>query len=147
MFLRAVAAFLVLPGIVAFAGPVLIAWPIDAAHLQPAGLVPLAIGTALLLWCVRDFYVAGKGTLAPWAPPQRLVTVGLYRFSRNPMYLAVLAILCGWAVLLDSGAVWSYAGCVALAFHVRVLWSEEPFLARTHGDAWVRYRRQVRRWI
>ena len=44
-------------------------------------------GIGLLLWCVREFYVRGKGTLAPWDPPRHLVASGLYRISRNPMYL------------------------------------------------------------
>ena len=71
MLARAVIAFLVLPGMVAFAIPV--AWLWHTAHVelaQPFGLVPLAIGIVALLWCVRDFYVSGKGTLAPWAPPE-----------------------------------------------------------------------------
>ena len=147
MLARALVAFLVCPGLVAFAVPVLIAWPIDVSRLRWAGLIPLSIGAALLLWCVRDFYVIGKGTLAPWTPPARLVVVGLYRYSRNPMYVAVLAILCGWAVLLSSAGLWIYAAAVALAFHVRVLVSEEPFLARTHGEDWAKYRARVRRWL
>ena len=56
----------------------------------------------MLLWCVRDFYVSGRGTLAPLDPPKRVVIVGLYRFVRNPMYVAVLTILVGWALLYGS---------------------------------------------
>ncbi|MBW3631341.1 MAG: alpha/beta fold hydrolase [Gemmatimonadetes bacterium] len=91
---RAAAAFLALPGVVAYAVPWLVrprSVPLDAR-----GLPLLAAGTAALLWCVRDFYMAGRGTLAPWAPPERLVVIGLYRFSRNPMYVSVLLILVGW---------------------------------------------------
>jgi protein-S-isoprenylcysteine O-methyltransferase Ste14 len=145
LFLRALTAFLALPGMVAFLVPWLMRPP--RASLHPTGLALLGTGTFLLLWCVRDFYVAGRGSLAPWAPPVRLVVVGLYRFSRNPMYVAVVMILCGWAVAFDSGAIWAYTVCVAVAFHARVVLNEEPFLARVHGAAWDAYRARVPRWL
>jgi protein-S-isoprenylcysteine O-methyltransferase Ste14 len=81
---RAVVAFLALPGVVAFAAPLWLARGDPGAHaFRARGLPLVALGTFLLLWCVRDFYVAGKGTLAPRAPPKHLVVVGLYRWSRN----------------------------------------------------------------
>ncbi len=95
MLWRALLAFLALPGVVAITVP---GW-YGASTLRTGGpfhvigLWPLAIGLLMLLWCVRDFYVAGNGTLAPWAPPQNLVTVGLYRYSRNPTYVAVTIML------------------------------------------------------
>ena len=148
MFARALIAFLALPGVVAFAVPIVWLWLSDHASLtQPLGLVPLAAGLVGLLWCVRDFYVAGRGTLAPWSPPRRLVTVGLYKFSRNPMYIAVLLILCGWALAYQSGWLWIYAVIVAIAFHLRVVFYEEPWLARTHRREWNEYRAGVRRWF
>ena len=101
----------------------------------------------MLLWCVRDFYVAGRGTLAPWAPPSRLVVVGLYRFSRNPMYIAVSLVLLGWAIAFWSVPLLIYAGIVIGAFHLRVVFGEEPWLARRHGDEWERYRARVPRWL
>lgn len=113
----------------------------------PLGLVLVALGTFGLLWCVRDFYVSGKGTLAPWAPPQHLVVVGLYRYSRNPMYVSVALILLGWAAAYRSAALLIYALAVVVAFHFRVVLGEEPWLARAHGAAWQQYMRRVRRWI
>lgn len=102
---RAVVAFLALPGMVAFAVPLLVLRPaITAAGLAPAGFAPVVLGCVILLWCVHDFYVAGRGTLAPWSPPSRLVIIGLYRFSRNPMYVGVLLILCGWAIAFRSSS-------------------------------------------
>jgi protein-S-isoprenylcysteine O-methyltransferase Ste14 len=145
LFWRALGAFLALPGIVAFLLPWLLR-PRDVA-MNPAGLIPLGVGTVLLLWCVRDFYVVGKGSLAPWAPPTHLVTVGLYRFTRNPMYVAVATILCGWALLYGSRTLWMYAGFVVIAFHLRVLYGEEPWLAKVHGAAWTEYRNRVPRWL
>ena len=116
-------------------------------EVHPAGIVPLAVGAALLLWCVRDFYVIGRGSLAPWAPPERLVVVGLYRYSRNPMYVAVLLMLVGWAWTLSSRTLWIYAACIALAFHLRIVFGEEPWLARTHGEQWTTYAARVPRWL
>ncbi len=147
MFARALVAFLVLPGVVAFAVPLI--W-LRAEHAQlahPVGAVLLAIGVVGLLWCVRDFYVRGKGTLAPWAPPQHLVVVGLYRWSRNPMYVSVALILLGWAVTFASTGLLLYAVAVVVAFHLRVVLGEEPWLARTHGSRWQDYARDVPRWL
>ena len=95
MFLRALLSFLFIPGIVAFALPPLIAaidpWR-SAIWWQGAPLMLIGI---VLLWCVRDIYVAGKGTIAPWDPPKHLVLAGLYRHVRNPMYIAVLTVVSG----------------------------------------------------
>lgn len=147
-FVRAVAAFLVLPGVVAYLVPLVLAPDGDAsAGRSLVGNVLLVIGSMLLLWCVRDFYVAGRGTLAPWSPPTRLVTVGLYRFSRNPMYLAVLVVLIGWAVRYTSLALLLYAAFVAAAFHTRVVLYEEPRLQASFGDEWTAYRDRVSRWL
>ena len=144
-FLHALAAFLLLPGIVAFVVPWL--WRPHGARVNPAGFVALGVGVVLLLWCVRDFYVIGRGSLAPRAPPERLVVVGLYRYSRNPMYVAVLMILVGWAWLFGSRTLWIYAAGIAIAFHLRVVFGEEPWLARTHGEQWTAYAARVPRWL
>ncbi|MFL5613031.1 MAG: methyltransferase family protein [Gemmatimonadaceae bacterium] len=144
-FWRAAVAFLLLPGTVAFIVPALLRPATAQLHL--VGMPILLVGAFLLLWCVRDFYVAGRGTLAPWSPPQRLVIIGLYRLSRNPMYIAVLVILCGWSTLYASRTQWLYAVIVAVAFHLRVILGEEPWLARTYGSAWDAYRARVPRWL
>jgi protein-S-isoprenylcysteine O-methyltransferase Ste14 len=148
MFARAVLAFLALPGLIAFAAPV--GWLVARSHtelVQPLGLAPLLIGTVGLLWCVRDFYVSGKGTLAPWAPPANLVVVGLFRYTRNPIYVSVTLILLGWAVSFALPGLYIYAIIVAVAFHLRVVFAEEPWLARTHGAKWREYAARVPRWF
>ena len=144
----AVLAFLALPGTVAFAVPLLLLRPgrLGGSFSLPSIFLVIA-GLVVLLWCVRDFYVAGKGTLAPWAPPQHLVTVGLYRVSRNPMYVGVLLLLWGWALGFRSRALAIYALLVMLGFHLRVVFGEEPWLARHHGQAWDRYKAAVPRWF
>jgi protein-S-isoprenylcysteine O-methyltransferase Ste14 len=146
---RALLAFLALPGVVAIAVPAWMAASASrsSARLHPVGVLPLLVGFALLVWCAREFYVAGQGTLAPWSPPRHLVTTGLYRYSRNPMYVAVAMMLAGWAVTFASSALAIYAGFVIGAFHLRVVYGEEPWLARTHGAAWDEYRSRVPRWL
>lgn len=148
MFARAVLAYLALPGVVAFAIPGIVVTRIpNALSPSPLGIALFAVGAALHLWCVREFYLRGKGTLAPWAPPAHLVTGGLYRYSRNPMYVAVLLVLAGWALAYSSRALAVYAGVVGIAFHVRVVLAEEPTLQRTFGEEWRTYRRAVPRWL
>jgi protein-S-isoprenylcysteine O-methyltransferase Ste14 len=148
MFVRALLAFLALPGVVAFAVP--LAWLAATSHtqlVQPLGLVPLGLGCVALLWCVRDFYVRGRGTVAPWSPPVHLVVVGLYRYTRNPIYIAVTFILLGWAVSFSLPGLYIYTIVVAVAFHLRVVLAEEPWLARTHGAHWNEYACRVPRWF
>lgn len=148
VLIRAITAFLALPGVVAFGVPI-------AAGLhsrQPlqfvrVATVLLAFGTFLLLWCVREFYVCGRGTLAPWAPPRQLVTTGPYRLSRNPMYVAVIVILLGWSTLWLSSGLLIYTAVVLLAFHLRVRYSEEPWAARRFGIQWQAYATRVPRWF
>jgi protein-S-isoprenylcysteine O-methyltransferase Ste14 len=147
LFLKALFAFLVLPGIVAFVFPLLLLAPSSLSPLSTSGAVVVAAGIVLLLWCVGEFYVNGKGTLAPWSPPRHLVTTGLYRFSRNPMYVGVIVILIGWAIGFRSPDLAIYAVVVAIAFHLRVRSHEEPWLERTFGDAWRRYKAAVPRWF
>lgn len=148
LFLRAVISFLVLPG--TFAG-LIPAWIVlsDQGRRQGwiIGAVPLAVGAMILLWCVRDFYVSGKGTLAPWDPPKRLVIVGLYRFTRNPMYVGILLLLAGWSLLAASPLLAGYTVVVAIAFHLRVVLYEEPRLRGEFGEEWVDYSATVSRWM
>jgi protein-S-isoprenylcysteine O-methyltransferase Ste14 len=144
---RALFSFLALPGVVAGALPVVIlGGRFHPARTAWAGSVLMAVGTVLLLWCVRDFFVSGKGTIAPWDPPKRLVAVGLYRFVRNPMYIAVLLLVAGWALAFGSGPMGLYLLILAVGFHLRVLFGEEPWLRVRFGAEWNAYAHGVPRW-
>ena len=147
MFMRALISFVALPGILAVLAPPLIAGvdPWKNAFWVPGILVMMA-GAAILLWCVRDFFVSGKGTLAPWDPPKRLVVTGLYRFMRNPMYAGVLLLVLGWGLSLSSPLLFSYAVVLAIGFHIRIVKYEEPWLKAKFGDQWESYRQSVSRW-
>jgi protein-S-isoprenylcysteine O-methyltransferase Ste14 len=149
LFVRALLAFLVLPGVV---GGLLPLWIVAGDARRGSGSlllgVPIAlIGLAVLLWCVRDFYVAGKGTLAPWDPPRRLVVVGLYRFVRNPMYVGVLTLVLGWSIAAGSRNLAIYCGVLAVGFHLRTILYEEPRLTALFGADYQRYCDAIPRWI
>jgi protein-S-isoprenylcysteine O-methyltransferase Ste14 len=143
---RSVLSFVALPGIVAFVVPLFLI-PRRNGVYHAIGTGPLAAGVFVLLWCVRDFHVRGLGTLAPWDPPRRLVVTGLYRYSRNPMYVGVLLILFGWAAVFGSRGHLTYAAAMCLVFHLRVVYFEEPWLSETHGADWDDYRAHVKRWF
>jgi len=148
MYRRALIAFLALPGVVAGLVPALLVYAEDHHGTGSRfGLAVLAVGLVLLLWCVRDFLVTGKGTLAPWNPPTQLVIVGPYRFVRNPMYLAVMTLVLGWSLAAGSRLLTGYDLLLAVGFHLRVVFSEEPWLHRQFGAEWVEYAAGVARWL
>jgi protein-S-isoprenylcysteine O-methyltransferase Ste14 len=148
MLLRAITAFMAIPGLVAFAIPAATG---IATHRPPQhaalALTLVLLGTVILVWCVREFYVAGRGTLAPWARPQHLVTSGPYRVSRNPMYVATLTILLGWCVLWDSPGLRIYLLVTLCVLVVRVCLLEEVWVERHFGAEWHRYRARTPRWL
>jgi len=151
LVVRALLAFLALPGSATLLVPwLLLRWGGDGLvprWVRLAGAVPLALGVLLLLRCVIDFARVGRGTLAPIDPPRVLVRRGLYRLMRNPMYVAVLTILVGEVLVFASWAIAAWAAVLAVAFHLRVIWYEEPVLRRTFGPAFDDYCRTVPRWI
>jgi protein-S-isoprenylcysteine O-methyltransferase Ste14 len=106
----------------------------------------ILLGASVLLRCVWDFLVAGRGTLAPIDPPRHLVVRGLYRFTRNPMYNGVLAVLAGEAWLLRSAALLQYAIFIFILFHLVVIIYEEPALKSRFGESYRAYRAAVPRW-
>jgi protein-S-isoprenylcysteine O-methyltransferase Ste14 len=148
MLLRAITAFVAIPGLVAFAIPITtgIVTGRPTQHEAPA-LALILLGTVVLVWCVREFYVAGRGTLAPWARPQRLVTSGPYRFSRNPMYVCTIIILLGWCVLWDSPGIHIHTAVTLCVVIARVCFLEEVWVQRHFGSEWDSYRARTPRWL
>ena len=145
------AAFLLAaPGVVAALGPWLMTdW---SAHdwsptVRVAGGVLIAASAFVLSHAFMRFVVEGAGTPAPVAPTERLVVGGAYRYVRNPMYLAVLAIIVGQALLLGQAGLLPYAGIVGLAFAAFVSLYEEPILAHRYGEQYRAYRRAVPAWL
>jgi len=109
--------------------------------------VLIAAGTAIYLRCVADFMFAGRGTPAPIDPPKTLVARGLYRYVRNPMYLGVLLVLAGEALLFPSRGFLLYIIFFWLMVNLFVMGYEEPTLRKQFGESYLDYLRTVPRWI
>lgn len=111
------------------------------------GAMLCLVGGGVLLNAFARFVLDGIGTPAPIAPTQRLVVTGAYRYVRNPMYLAVTAVIVGQALLL--GALWLlvYAVGFVLVTATFVRWYEEPRLAQQFPADYAEYRSHVRGWL
>jgi protein-S-isoprenylcysteine O-methyltransferase Ste14 len=120
----------------------------DSLGWYAAGLLPLALGTYIVLRCAFAFAWQGRGTPAPLDAPRELVAVGFYRYVRNPMYWGALLVLTGQGIVWGSG--WGalvyligFAACV----HLFVIAYEEPALRRKFGKSYEDYCWSVPRWI
>ncbi len=111
------------------------------------GAALILAGVAGLVDSFVRFALQGLGTPAPIAPPQHLVVTGLYRYVRNPMYVAVVAVILGQAILFGDWRLMTYGGLMWLAFHAFVLTYEEPVLAQKFGAQYEDFRANVPRWI
>jgi protein-S-isoprenylcysteine O-methyltransferase Ste14 len=144
------ALFLVLaPGLVAGLVPwLLTGWRTSGAPvwLQAFGWVVLGAGAAVLLEAFARFVLEGVGTPAPVAPTEKLVVGGLYRYVRNPMYLAVAAVILGQGAVLGRWVLVGYALLFGVTVWSFVHWYEEPTLSRRFGSAYDEYRSTVPGW-
>ena len=158
MNLDLIKAVIVLPGTVLVFVPGALLWLVaesEAVHI-PAGpsqptfwfaLVLAMSGFALAAWTTRLFVTTGRGTPAPWAPPQRLVVRGPYRHVRNPMITGVLLMLGAESLFFGS---WPLAGWMLVFFAANALYFplvEERALERRFGDDYRSYKTNVPRWI
>jgi protein-S-isoprenylcysteine O-methyltransferase Ste14 len=148
------AVFLVIaPGFVAGLVPWWISrWRLESpffgmALLRLAGGMLVILGVIGLLDSFVRFAVQGVGTPAPVFPTGHLVVTGLYRYVRNPMYVAVVSTILGQGVIVGNVTLLEYGGLVWLLFHVFVLVYEEPTLRVTFGSEYELFCTQVPRWI
>lgn len=138
-----------MPGTVAVYVPLLLARnrPPASGLMLVLALAVLAAGAAVYAWCVWDFATFGRGTPAPIDAPKKLVVRGLYRYTRNPMYVGVLTIILGWAAFFRSPSLVLYALAVWACFHLFVVLYEERHLAAEFGSQYEAYRSRVPRWV
>lgn len=123
------------------------AFTFNLGSLKGVGLVLMAAGFTIYLICAWDFTVHGKGTPAPVDPPKVLVARGLYKVTRNPMYVGVVTMIAGEALFFQSGNILLYDLVVSLAFHLRIVYYEEPTLHRLFGQSYEEYCRSAPRWF
>lgn len=151
--LGSVAFLLLAPGSVAVLVPWWISrWQVGApffgfAALRVGGIALIVIGLAVLLDAFARFALQGVGTPAPVLPTRHLVVSGLYRYVRNPMYLAVESLIFGQALFFGSVALLIYGLLVWLIFHSFVVFYEEPTLRKTFGSEYDAFCATVPRWI
>ncbi len=119
--------------------------PVTGA-VQIAGMIMVAVGVAIALWCVLTFAIVGKGTPAPFDPPRRLVVSGPYRFVRNPMYIGAGLALLGVAVFYGSASLYGFVGLFLLIVFLFIVAYEEPTLRRTFGADYEAYLDRVGRF-
>jgi protein-S-isoprenylcysteine O-methyltransferase Ste14 len=153
-------AIVLLPGVVTMVIPGIILWrtgtdswgfwqsvPTTRIILPIIGIICICLGLTLMTATIRLFATIGKGTLAPWEPPQRLVVRGIYRHVRNPMISGVLFVLLGESVLTASVPLFRWFLLFAVINAVYIPLLEEPMLVNRFGDDYVTYKRNVPRWL
>ena len=143
---------ILVPGTVAFGIPWLLLNPSWGLVLRfPSvwllGFLPLLLGVGLYLWCAYEFTFLGKGTPAPLVAPIFLVKVGPYHWVLNPMFLAVLSMVIGQAIIFRSFLLVGYALLVWGVVHLFVVFVEEPSLRHQFGESYESYQRTVARWL
>jgi len=144
---------ILLPGVVAIVLPYRIGikdkvLPVQFWNFfQYGGLLLVFVGSVMLLSCIVNFAFKGKGTLSPAFPAKKLVTTGLYCYSRNPMYIGVMLVLAGEMLFVLSLSLLIYSIIVFACFHTFIILHEEPRLRRVFGAEYENYTKKVRRWI
>jgi len=117
------------------------------AVLRSVGWILAPAGASLGLYCVVLFLTTGRGTPAPFDPPQVFVATGPYRYVRNPMYVGGAAALSGVGLILGSLSILVLGVLFLLLAHIMVLLIEERELRKRFGESFVQYARQVNRWL
>ena len=117
------------------------------AALRALGVLLIAIGVPVVLESFGRFALQGRGTPAPVLPTQHLVVTGSYRHVRNPIYLAVVAIILGQGLLFGHAGLLVYAAFLWLGFHLFVLAYEEATLRKAFAAEYDAYCANVPRWL
>jgi len=119
----------------------------EAAWVRVLAAALIAMGTMPLIESIWRFVQVGRGTLMPAVPTEHLVVSGLYRYVRNPMYVAVLTALAGETLLLEQRCLVIYWLVVAAIMHLFVVFYEEGTLARRYGGEFSEFKKMVPRWL
>jgi protein-S-isoprenylcysteine O-methyltransferase Ste14 len=122
-----------------------------------AGILIICIGIFIYLWTATSFLLRGKGTPAIWftkvisfiigEEPVKMVSSGLYKYSRNPMYLGVITTVAGQGIFFQYSILLWYALSLFIIFTLVVIFIEEPHLENKFGEEYKSYKKRTRRWL
>ncbi len=142
------------PGVAVFLIPFLILrwrgyqiWPASLSLSHLVGGVLVAAGTIGALIVIFRFVAEGAGTISPLDPTKKLVVRGIYKYTRNPMYIAAIVVVVGGAIFWWSFELLIYAAVLFTVFSLFVMLHEEPRLRREFGEEYTAYCSKVRRWL
>lgn len=121
--------------------------PADWSATHVVGAALIVVGTGIAGSCILRFATEGKGTLSPLDPTKKLVIRGLYKYSRNPMYVGAMLILFGETLFYWSAALAIYSVLVFVGFKLFIILHEEPRCRRDFGNEYAEYCQNVRRWL
>ncbi|AXF56036.1 methyltransferase family protein [Salicibibacter kimchii] len=127
-----------------------VAWGIDLPFsilILLIGLSFLILGLVIVISAIRQFSKRGKGTLAPWNPPQKLVVNGVYRYTRNPMISGVVLILLGEVIILGSLPLLFWFILFSVVNYIYFIIGEEPELEKKFGEDYIEYKNNVPRLL
>ncbi len=159
-FIRLLIFTILVPGIITGYVPYLLCndkGSFDIGFLKYSGFVLVFAGVVFYLWSALSFFIQGKGTPAIWftrilkfligEEPQKMVSSGLYKISRNPMYTGVIFIVTGESLLFESKNILLYSLFLILFFNVVVVFIEEPHLRKKFGKDYDEYLQKTSRWF
>lgn len=160
-FLRLIVFTVLLPGSITAVVPYLLLddWNqgFEIGIFKYSGLILIALGAVFYCWSALSFLIEGGGTPALWLlkhlryligeEPEKLVSQGLYRKSRNPMYLGIMTLVSGEAIFLESIVLCEYAALLLVLFNLSIILIEEPHLKKKFGKEYEEYLRSVPRWF
>jgi protein-S-isoprenylcysteine O-methyltransferase Ste14 len=115
--------------------------------LQAIGLLLLLSGLALIFTVTYLFFTVGKGTPVPIEPPKKFVVSGIYKYSRNPMFVGNTLVLLGLSLIFGHLLLYLYTLLAFLIFHIGVVIYEEPGLRKRFGESYINYCKKVPRWL
>lgn len=130
---------------------------VETGFFRYTGLILIFMGTLFYMRSALNFLVHGGGTPAIWfskhlklligEEPFKLVSSGIYKYSRNPMYLGVIMVVYGLSIFFESKDIFVYACMLIVFFHIVIIFLEEPHLRRKYGEEFERYLQETNRWF
>jgi protein-S-isoprenylcysteine O-methyltransferase Ste14 len=130
---------------------------VNLGYFRWVGIVLMIIGIIIYLLTAISFLLRGKGTPAIWftraigfiigEEPVKMVSSGLYKYSRNPMYIGVMTVVAGEGLFFQYSILLYYVLILFMMFHLVVVFIEEPHLENKFGKEYKEFKKRTRRWL